>query len=168
VYCLEEKSVAQEPGTARSDLQQNVRLLSKLSTPLHAVTSLLASHEQALELFLKSVRSSSGINSDDFELLGTISQRVFGALPFHVHPIFLCKRLWLPKHHEVEQISTQATFWQLCDTCWRMQPQHLLQMHSLHTADDSCFTIHANTAITRVTLCYVWYWIVVILMCSGA
>jgi hypothetical protein len=73
----------QEPGIARSDLQQNVRLLSKLSTPLHAVTGLLASHEQSLELFLKNVRSSAGINSDDFELLGTISQRVFGALSLH-------------------------------------------------------------------------------------
>lgn len=69
----------QEPGIARTDLQQHVRLLSKLSTPLHAVSSLLASHEQALDHFLQGVRSTSGVNSDDFELLGTVSQRVFGA-----------------------------------------------------------------------------------------
>jgi hypothetical protein len=69
----------QEPGIARTELQQSVRLLSKLATPLHAVNSLLASHEQALENFLKSVRTASGIESDDFELLGAISQRVFGA-----------------------------------------------------------------------------------------
>ena len=56
-----------------------MRLLSKLATPLHAVTSLLASHEQALESFYSSARSTSGLDSDEFELLGTISQRVFGA-----------------------------------------------------------------------------------------
>jgi hypothetical protein len=69
----------QEAGIARAELQQSVRLLSKLATPLHAINSLLASHEQSLENFLTNVRTTSGIDSDDFELLGTISQRVFGA-----------------------------------------------------------------------------------------
>ena len=69
----------QEPGIARTDLQQNVRLLSKLSTPLHAVTCLLASHEQTMEHQLQLLRTNVAVDSNDFELLGAISQRVFGA-----------------------------------------------------------------------------------------
>jgi hypothetical protein len=84
----------QEPGIARTELQQSVRLLSKLATPLHAVNSLLASHEQNLENFLKSARTSSGIDTDDFELLGTISQRVFGMLPMRA---MCCLQLPAPR-----------------------------------------------------------------------
>lgn len=74
----------QEPGIARTDLQQNVRLLSKLSTPLHAVTCLLASHEQTMEHQLQLLRTNVAADSNDFELLGAISQRVFGVWPHHL------------------------------------------------------------------------------------
>ena len=71
----------QEPGIARTDLQQNVRLLSKMSTPLHAVSCLLASHEQNMEHQVRMLRNHVGVGSNDFEFLGAVSQRVFGKLP---------------------------------------------------------------------------------------
>lgn len=70
----------QEPGIARTDLQQNVRLLSKMSTPLHAVSCLLASHEQNMEHQVQMLRNHVGVGSNDFEFLGAVSQRVFGML----------------------------------------------------------------------------------------
>lgn len=81
----------QEPGIARTDLQQNVRLLSKMSTPLHAVSCLLASHEQNMEHQVKMLRSHVGVGSNDFEFLGAVSQRVFGALLATHHSINLAE-----------------------------------------------------------------------------
>jgi hypothetical protein len=70
----------QEPGIARSELQQHVRLLSKLSTPIHAVSCLLASHEQTMEHHLRQLRSDAAGDSNDFEIIGAVSQRVFGTI----------------------------------------------------------------------------------------
>jgi hypothetical protein len=86
----------QELGIARTDLQQNVRLLSKMSTPMHAVSCLLASHEQAMEHQVKMLRNHVGVGSSDFEFLGAVSQRVFG---MHCTTVCAMQQLSHPAHY---------------------------------------------------------------------
>ena len=76
----------QERSAATHEIQQNVRLMTKLTTPVHALNSLLMSHELKMERFLQKFLNPNAAfrGQDGFEYAGAIAQRVFGVCKYQL------------------------------------------------------------------------------------